>query len=159
MWNWKTVFEDEQYAFFCDVNNIVDTAGDGEGNFASAECYMPIPQRFSVWTSLFLKKKAARKRYLAARKKGGFSTAGYEEYLYTLCLVEFDSGALKYRVIPAADYNESDRQIADSIILDTIDPPLIDGIAPDWSSIRSKKTHPMIKALYKLFSMRAQNND
>lgn len=152
MWNWKIVFEDEKYAFFYDVNNIVDTVGDGEGNFASTECYMGIPQRFGVWTSLFLKKKTVRKQYLVARKKGGFSTAGYDDYLYSLCLVEFDSGTMKYRVIPAADYNDSDRQIGDSIILDAIDPPLIDGIAIDWSSIRSKKTHPMIKALYKIFS-------
>ncbi len=152
MWNWKTVFEDEKYAFFCDMNNIVDTVGDGEGNFASTECYMPIPQRFGVWTSLFLKKKTTKKRYLTSRKKRGFSVAGYEAYSYSLCLVEFDSETMKYRVIPAADYDERDRQIGDAVILDVIDQSLIEGVATDWSSIRSKKTHPMIKSLYKLFS-------
>ncbi len=153
MWNWKIAFEDEKYAFFCDMNNIIDTAGDGEGNFASTECYMPISQRFAVWTSLFLKKKPEKKRYLMERKKTGFSVAGYETYSYSLLLVEFDSGTMKYRVIPAADYDEKDRQIGDSSLLDPAHSPLIDGFATDWSSIRSKKTPPMIKALYKLFSM------
>src|SRR5512145_238850 len=117
MWNWKTAYEDEQYTFFCDLNNIIDTAGDQDGLYASAECYMPIPQRFGIWTSLFLKKKAARKRYQTVRKQSGLSVAGYEDYRYSLCLVEFDSGTMKYRIIPAADYNESDRQIGDSTIL------------------------------------------
>ena len=59
---------------------------------------------------------------------------------------------MKYRVIPAADYDEKDQQIGDSVLLDNIDPPLIDGVSVDWSSIRSRKTHAMIKALYKMFS-------
>ncbi len=152
MWNWKTIFENDELTFFCDIDNIVDTVGDGEGNFASPECYMPIPQRFGVWTSLSLKKKAARKQYVAARKKGGLSVSGYEDYFYSLCLVEFDAGAGKYRVIPASDFDGADRQISDSSILDPVDPPLIDGVATDWSSIRSKKTHEMIQALYRFFS-------
>ncbi len=152
MWNWKTIFENDELSFYCDIDNVVDTVGDGEGNFASAECYMPIPQRFGVWTSLSLKKKTAKKRYLAARKRGSFSTAGYEDYLYSLCLVEFDSGAAKYRVIPTADFDGADRQLSDSTILDPVNPPLINGVATDWSPIRSKKTHEMIRALYKFFS-------
>ena len=152
MWNWKTVFEDDTYAFYCDLDNIIDTAGDEEGCYASTECYMPLPERCGIWTSLFLKKKAAKKRYVAARKKGGFSTSGYEDYHYSLCLVEFDRRTMKYRVIPAADYDEEDLQIGDSTLLDAVGPPLIDGVTVDWSSIRSKKTHAMIKALYKLFS-------
>ena len=153
MWNWKTVYEDDTYAFYCDLDNIIDTAGDEEGCYAGAEHYMPLPDRCGIWTSLFLKKKVEKKRYVATRKKGGFSIAGYKDYHYSLCLVEFDRGAMKYRVIPAADYDENDRQIGDSTLLDTIDPPLFDGVTIDWSSIRSKKTHTMIKALYKLFSM------
>ena len=152
MWNWKTVYEDDAYAFYCDLDNIIDTAGDEEGCYAGAECYMPLPERCGIWTSLFLKKKAAKKRYVAARKKGGFSTSGYEDYHYSLCLVEFDRKNMKYRVIPATDYDEADQQIGDSALLDAVDPPLIDGVTVDWSSIRSKKTHAMIKALYKLFS-------
>jgi hypothetical protein len=152
MWNWKTVYENDACVFYCDLDNIIDTAGDEEGRYASTECYMPIPQRFGVWTSLSLKKKTAQKRYIAARKKGGFPTAGYESYQYSLCLIEFDTGTMKYRTIPAADYNETDQQLGDSSLLDNIDPPLIDGVAVDWSSIRSKKTHAMIKALCKLFS-------
>ncbi len=113
---------------------------------------MPLPERCGIWTSLFLKKKMAKKRYVAARTKKGLSTSGYEDYHYSLCLVEFDTGTIKYRVIPAADYNEADCQIGDSTLLDTVDSSLIDGLTADWSSIRSKKTHPMIKALYKLFS-------
>jgi hypothetical protein len=152
MWNWKPVSEDDIYAFFCDLDKIVDTAGDEEGCYASTACYVPLPPRFGVWTSLFLKKKTARKRYVAARKKGGFSTDGYEDYHCSLCLIEFDRETMKYRAIPAADYNEADQQIGESSLLDNIDPPLVDGVTVDWSSVRSKKTHPMIKALYKLFS-------
>jgi hypothetical protein len=152
MWNWKTAFEDDTYAFYCDLSNIIDTVGDEEGCYAGADCYMPLPERCGIWTSLFLKKKTAKKRYVTAREKGGFSTAGYEDYQYSLCLVELDRKNMKYRVIPAADYDATDRQIGDSTLLDAIDPPLIDGVTIDWSSIRSKNTHPMIKALYKLFS-------
>ena len=152
MWNWKTVYEDDAYAFYCDLDNIIDTVGDEEDCYAGAECYMPLPERHGVWTSLFLKKKTARKRYLAARKKAGFTASGYEDYRYSLCLIEFDRGTMKYRVIPAADYNERDQQIGDSSLLDAAGPPLIDGVTVDWSSVQSKKTHPMIKALYKLFS-------
>jgi hypothetical protein len=152
MWNWKTVYEDDRYAFYCDLDNIIDTAGNEESLYASTECYMPLPERCGIWTSLFLKKKTAIKRYVAARKKGGFPIAGYEDYHHSLCLVEFDRKNTKYRVIPAADYDEKDQQIGDSTLLDTVSPPLIDGVTDDWSNIRSKKTHPMIKALYKLFS-------
>jgi hypothetical protein len=155
MWNWKTVYEDDTYAFYCDLSNIIDTVGDEERCYAGADCYMPLPERCGIWTSLFLKKKTAIKRYVAARKKSGFSIAGYEDYHYSLCLIEFDTGTMKYRVIPAADYDEKNQQIGDSELLDVVDPPLIDGLTVDWSSIRSKKTHPMIKALYKLFSASA----
>ena len=71
MWNWKTVYEDDTYAFYCDLSNIIDTVGDEEGCYAGAECYMPLPERCGIWTSLFLKKKAVKKRYVTARKKGG----------------------------------------------------------------------------------------
>jgi len=152
MWNWKTVYEDDTYAFYCDLDNIIDTIGDEEGCYAGADCCMPLPVRCGIWTSLFLKKKAAKKRYMAARKKGGFSATGYEDYSYSLCLVEFNRKNMKYRVIPAADYDEKDQQIGDSVLLDNIDPPLIDGVTVDWSGVRSRKTHTMIKALYKLFA-------
>jgi hypothetical protein len=151
MWNWKTVYEDDRYAFYCDLDNIIDTAGNEEGLCASTECYMPLPERCGIWTSLFLKKKTAKKRYVAAREKGGFSIAGYEDYHYSLCLVEFDRKNTKYRVIPAADYDEKDQQIGESTLLDAVSPPLIDGVTVDWSNIRSRKTHTMIKALYKMF--------
>jgi hypothetical protein len=153
MWNWKTVFEDDTYAFYCDLSNIIDTVGDEEGCNASTGSYMPLPERCGIWTSLFLKKKTAKKRYVTARKKGGFSTTGYKDYQYSLCLVEFNRKNKKYRVIPATDYEEKGQQIGDSTLLDAVDPPLIDGVTIDWSSIRSKNTHPMIKALYKLFSV------
>jgi hypothetical protein len=152
MWNWKTVYEDDTYTFFCDIDNIIDTAGDEEGYYAGTECYMPLPERCGIWTSLFLKKKTARKRYASAREKGGFSSSGYEDYQYSLCLIEFDRKNMKYRGIPATDYDEKDRQIGDSTLLDVVSPPLIDGVTGDWSSIQSRKTHAMIKALYKLFS-------
>jgi hypothetical protein len=153
VWNWKTVYEDDACVFYCDLDNIIDTAGDEEGCYAGAECYMPLPERCGIWTSLFLKKKTTKKRYAAARKKGGLSTSGYEDYHYSLCLIEFDRKNMQYRAIPAADYNEGDHQIGDSTLLDPIDPPLVDGVTVDWSGIRSKKTHTMIKALYKLFSV------
>jgi hypothetical protein len=152
MWNWKTVYEDDIYALYCDLDNIIDTASDEEDLYASTECYMPLPERCGIWTSLFLKKKTAIKRYVAARKKGGFPIAGYEDYRYSLCLVEFDRKNTKYRVIPAADYDEKDRQIGDSSLLDAVSPPLIDGVTADWSNVRSRNTHTMIKALFKLFS-------
>jgi hypothetical protein len=152
MWNWKTVYEDDSYAFYCDLGNIIDTAGHEEGCYAGADCYMPLPERCGIWTSLFLKKKASKRRYAAARKKEGHSTSGYENYHYSLCLVEFDRKNMKYRVIPAADYDEKDRQMGDSTLLDVVSPPLVDGVTVDWSGIRSRKTHAMIKALYKLFS-------
>jgi hypothetical protein len=152
MWNWKIVYEDDAYAFYCDLDNIIDTVGDEEGCYAGAVCYMPMPERCGIWTSLFLKQKSAKKRYVATRKKGGFSITGYEDYHYSLCLVEFDRKNVKYRVIPAMDYDEKDQQIGDSTLLDVVNPPLIDDVTADWANIRSRKTNAMIKALYKLFS-------
>ncbi|HEX2964409.1 MAG TPA: hypothetical protein VHO84_01415 [Syntrophorhabdaceae bacterium] len=148
MWNWKTVYEDEDYAFYCDVDQIVDTIGDGEGTFASTECYMPIPERFAVWTSLFPKNRAARKDYIDSRKKTGLSTTGYKNYRYTLCLVEFDSLQRKYRTIPAADYDGDDKQIGDSSLLDCS--PTLVKLSDKWTSIRSKDTHSMMRALFKI---------
>ncbi len=150
MWNWKPVYEDEEYALFCDLDQIVDTVGDGEGMFGSTECYMPIPERFGVWTTLFLKTGQIRKDYLENRKAGRLSTTGYNRYRYTLCLVEFDSSAHKYRAIPAADYNSNDEQIGDSSLLDG-NPPVA-GLSDDWASLKSKNAPPMIRALFKIFN-------
>lgn len=153
MWNWKTIYEDDQYAFYCDLDNIIDTVGDEEGIYASTACYQSLPQRFGVWTSLFLKKKTTRTKYVTARKRGDLSISGYESYRYSLCLVEIDSGTMKYRLIPAADYDDKDQQIGDSTLLEAIvNPPLIEGLATEWSAIGSRKTHPMIKALCKIFT-------
>lgn len=152
MWNWKAVYEDDTYAFYCDLDKIIDTAGDEEGLYAGTECHVPLPERFGVWTSLAFKKKAIRKRCLERRTKAGLPVAGYEDYQYSLCLVEFNTGTMQYRVTPATDHDEMDQYIGDSSLLDDVDPPLINGITVNWSNIRSKKTHTMIKTLYKLFS-------
>jgi hypothetical protein len=152
MWNWKLVYEDETCAFYCDLDKIVDTAGDEDGLYASTECYMPLPERCAIWTSLAFKKKTTKKRYVKERKKTGFPVTGYEDYQYSLCLVEFDTQKVQYRIIPAADYDGSDCQIGDSTLFGNNYPPLIEGVSGSWASIRSKKTQPMIKALYKMFS-------
>ena len=149
MWNWKPVYEDEEYAFFCDLDNIIDTVGDGEGMFGSTECYMPIPERFGVWTTLFPKRKETRKNYLETRKKSGLPATGYNTYRYTLCLVEFDTSSHRYRSIPAADYNGNDEQIGDSSILECR--LFMEVLSKDWAGIRSKNTHPMIRDLFRVF--------
>ena len=152
MWNWKMVFDDDACAFYCDVDLIVDTVGDAEGTYPSTECYMPTPDRFGVWTSLSFKDKEIVKRYVAERKRMGLRIKGYEGYQYSLCLVEFDSRKMKYRIIPAMDYNAKDDQIGDSFLFGDGAFSLIDGLSGEWAGIRSRKTHPMIKALHKMFS-------
>jgi hypothetical protein len=152
MWNWKTVYEDDICAFYCDLDKVIDTEADADDLYASTECYMPLRERYGVWTSLSFKKKTIKKQYSEARKQMGFFIEGYEDYQYSLCLVEFDVKKMKYRIIPVMDYDTRDHEISDSFLFADAESSLVDGISGEWASIRSRKIHPMIKALYKMFS-------
>lgn len=152
MWNWKLAFEDDTCVFYCDLDKIVDTVSDEAGLYASIDCYQPIPDRFGVWTSLSFKKKTSIKLYLQKRKETGLHIDGYENYQYSLCLVEFNTQTMKYRIIPATDYDKEDRQIGDSYILEIQGESIIVSLSDTWTDIISEQVHPMIRALYALFS-------
>ncbi len=151
MWNWKPFYEDGSFSAFCDLDQIVDTEADEDGFYSSMDCYRPLPIRFGVFVSIVLKNKDDMARYLDERKKRSLPVTGYRSYRYSLCLVEVDAGQMRSRVLPAGDYDSKDRQLGDTCIITEITPPILAGIDEKWKPIRSKKTHPMIRNLAKLF--------
>lgn len=154
MWNWKLIYEDGEIASYCDLDKIIDTEGGEDGIFASMECYRQLPPKFAVWASLTLKKKEAAKRYKEQRKEAGLPVKGYQQYRYTLCLIEIDAEKKRYRVIPATDYDSADNELGESSILSRRDEPLVEGLKTEWASINSRTTHSMIPAIFKRFLVR-----
>ena len=151
VWNWKIIYQDNLCMFYCDLDKIVGTAADEEGLYAGTECYMPLPERFAVFTSLAFKTNAKKKRYMEERREKGLSIAGYENLQYSLCLAEFDRENERYRIIPVTDYDENDHELGDSSVFGQSGTRLLKGVACEWAKIRSRETHPMIMALYALF--------
>lgn len=151
MWNWKPFYEDESISVFCDLDQIVDTQADQDGLYCSTDCYQGLPLRFGVFISIVLKNKDDMARYFEERKKRSLPVTGYKSYRYSLCLAEIDGGQMRSRVLPAGDYDGKDRQLGDTCIITDITPPIFAGVDENWKPIRSKKTHPMIRELAKLF--------
>jgi hypothetical protein len=58
---------------------------------------------------------------------------------------------MRCRVLPAGDYDSKDRELGDTCIITDITPPILPGINDEWKPIRSKRSHPMIRALAKMF--------
>jgi hypothetical protein len=150
MWNWKSIYEDDKFAFYSDIDNIIDSEGDEDGIYASVECYQPMPPRVVVWVAFVFKKKLAISHYIKQREGMGLPTKGYQKYKYTLSLVEIDAEKKQYRVIPAIDYDGEGNQLGASSILMNETKPLIKGIKTEWSPLHSRGTHKAIPALYKL---------
>ena len=151
MWNWKPFYEDEAISVFCDLDQIVDTEADENGLYCSPDCYQPMPLRFGVFVSIVIKDKGGIARYLEERKKRSLPVAGYRSFRYCLCLVEIDARQMISRVLPAGDFDSKDRELGDTCIIMDITPPILAGVDENWKPLRSKKTHPMIRELAKMF--------
>ena len=101
--------------------------------------------------SIGIRDRIILKEYIEQRKKAGLISDGYDNFSYTLGLVEFDAANNLYRVIPAMDLDEKDQQIGASSLLDGTKAPLLKGIKGDWSKIGSPKTSKAIKLLFNFF--------
>jgi len=104
-----------------------------------------------VFLSIVLKKKDDMGRYFEERKARSLPLKGYRSYRYSLCLAEIDIRNMRCRVLPAGDYDSKDRELGDTCIITDITPPILPGINDEWKPIRSKRSHPMIRALAKMF--------
>jgi len=151
MWNWKPFFENDTISAFCDLDQIIDTEADEDGLYASPDCYQGLSPRFGVFVSIVLKNKADIDRYLDERKKRSLPMTGYKAYQYSLCLAEIDSRQMICRVLPAGDYDKNDKELGDATLIIDADAGIIPGINDEWKPIRSKKSHPMIRSLVKMF--------
>ncbi|MBP1745840.1 MAG: hypothetical protein H6Q54_455 [Deltaproteobacteria bacterium] len=151
MWSWKLIYEDETFNLFCDIDNVVGSEELDEGIFAGVECYRSLPEKIAVWVSIGIRDRGILKKYIERRKKAGFSSDGYDDFSYTLGLVELDAVNNLYRVIPAMDLDEKDQQLGTSSLLDGTKDPLLKGIKGDWSKIGSPKTSKAIKLLFNFF--------
>lgn len=151
MWNWKPFYENEVISAFCDLDQIVDTEADEDGLYCSTECYQPLPPRFGVFVSIVIKDKDSIARYLEERKKRSLPMTGYRSFRYFLCLVEINAREMISRALPAGDFDSQDRELGGTCIITDITPPVLAGVDETWKPIRSKKTHPMIRSLAKMF--------
>lgn len=151
MWSWKLIYEDETFNLFCDIDSVVGSEEIEEGIFAGVECYRPLPEKIVVWVSIGIKDKRVLKEYIERRKQAELSSEGYDNYSYTLGLVELDAVNGLYRAIPAMDCNEQDLQLGTSSLLDDTKASLLKGIRGDWSKIGSPKTSKAIKLLFNFF--------
>lgn len=151
MWNWKLMYEDDDFALYCDIDNVAGAEEDEQGLFPSAECYRSLPEKIAVWVSIALKKDETIKAYAARRKGAGLPAAKYKHYAHTLGLVELDAVNGLYRTIPAIDFDEKDNQLGTSSLLSGEDVPLVKGIEGDWSKINARKTSKAIKAIFRFF--------
>ena len=151
MWNWKPFFEDDNISAFCDLDQIVDTEPDENGFYRSPDCYRPLPARFGAFISIVLKNKEDIARYLEERKKRSLPLKGYKSYKYSLCLAEIDAGKMTCRVLPAGDFDVKDHELGEACIITEALAAILPGINDEWKPIRSKKSHPMIRNLAKMF--------
>ncbi len=151
MWNWKPFFQDDHISAFCDLDQVIDTEPDEDGCYASPDCYRSFPPRFGVFVSIVLKDKEDIARYLEERKKRSLPMAGYKSYKYSLCLAEIDAREMVCRVLPAGDYDTHDRELGEANSIITEIKAVLPGINDEWKPIKSKKSHPMIRELAKMF--------
>ncbi len=151
MWNWKPFFEDENISAFCDLDQIIDTEADENGFYSSPDCYRPLPTRFGVFISIVLKNKEDKARYLEERNKRSLPMKGYKSYKYSLCLAEIDVRRMTCRVLSAGDYDANDKELGDACIITEAMTALLPGIDDEWKPIRSKRSHPMVRGLAKMF--------
>lgn len=151
MWSWKLIYEDDTFNLFCDTDNAVGSEELDEGMFAAVDCYRTLPEKIALWVSIGIKDKGILKDYIDRRERAGFSSEGYEDFSYTLGLVELDAVNNKYRVIPAIDLDEKDQQLGTSTLLDGKRGSLLKGIKGDWSKVDSPRTSNAIKLLFNFF--------
>ena len=151
MWNWKFIYENETFNLFCDTDSVAGSEEIEEGIFPGTECYQPLPEKIAVWVSIGIKDKELIRGYIERREDAGLPSEGYEDFSYTLGLVELDAANRLYRVIPAIDHDESDKKIGTSTLLDGKKGLLIKGMKPDWSKIESPRTSKAIKHLFNFF--------
>jgi hypothetical protein len=149
MWNWKKIYEDDECICFCDINNVIDPVCDEDSIFPSVTCYRGMAERVATWISLGFKKKSSIMRYVAQRKRERLPVEGYEEYRYTLCVIELDAEKKKYRIIPAIDFDSRGNELGTSTILNK--PSITKGLSAEWSNYQAKGTHKVIHALCKFF--------
>jgi hypothetical protein len=156
MWNWKPIYQDDDFNFYCDIDKVVEGEDDEADTYHFSEWYEPILPRIAVWTAFFVKNKELIGRYIVQRKGMNLPVAHYKGYLYTLCLTQLDLEKRLYRVIPATDYDAKDMELGMSALLSDETDPLLTGIATEWSPIRARKTHKAIRALFRFFEPSAK---
>ena len=152
MWSWKLIYEDETFNLFCDIENVVGSEELDYGIFPSSDCYRSLlPDKIAVWVSIGIKDRSILKDYIQRRKQAGLSFEGYDNFSYTLGIVEFDAVSRLYRVIPAVDLDTRDQQLGTSSLLDGKKALLLKGIKSNWSKIESPRTSKAIKLLFNFF--------
>ena len=90
-------------------------------------------------------------RSLEQRKKRSLTLTGYKSYQYSLCLAEIDARRMMCRVLPAGDFDKNDKELGEDCIITEAMTAILPGINDEWRPIRSKKSHPMIRDLAKMF--------
>jgi hypothetical protein len=149
MWNWKPMYEDEETAWYSDIDSITDSGEDEDGLYRSLDCYQPILRKAATWTAIFVKSNEKVREYVEQRQKKGLPIEGYQDFNNVLCVVEIDLEKRTYRVIPAIDYDKAGNELGQSTVLDDESGSIFKGIKGDWSPIQPRKTHKAIQALYK----------
>ena len=159
MWSWKLIYEDETFNLFCDTDNVVGLEELEEGMFSAFDCYRALPEKIALWVSIGIKDKGMLKEYIGRREKAGLSSEGYEDFSHALGVVELDAANNLYRVIPAMDLDEKERQLGTSTLLEGKRGSLLKGIKGDWSKINSPKTSKAIKLLFNFFYRPSSRNN
>ncbi|MCX8110170.1 MAG: hypothetical protein N3D15_02845 [Syntrophorhabdaceae bacterium] len=149
MWNWKMIYEDNDYVCYLDIENITDSKADEDGLYSSFECYRSISDRVVVWAMFFIKNREIVDKYKEYLKLKGSLTEGYRDYNNSLCLIEFDAEKGLYRAIPALDYNSQGRELGTSKIIADKGKSFIKGLKGDWSPVKSRGTNKAIPGIFK----------
>ena len=149
MWNWKYLYEDNEFVCYCDIDNIINPEADEDGIYLSVDCYRSIPTKTATWMMYFIKNKETANRYIDYRRGASLPINGYEDFNNVICIVELDAEKHKYRVIPAGDFNKDGEELGVSTIIADAKTSFLKGMKANWSTISKGRTHKSIFALFR----------